>query len=521
MSTATAAASAYPDHRQVPHRLLITVATMIATLMQALDNTIANVALPHMQGSLSASRDQITWVLTSYVIAAAIMTAPVGWLAARFGRKRFFVVCLSGFTVASIFCGLAQTLNEEVLFRLLQGCFGAALVPLSQSIMLDIYPIEQRGMAMAVWATGVMIGPILGPTLGGYLTDLYDWRWVFFINVPFGILAVGGLVLFLKEHHHDTTLRFDWTGFAVLSLGLGAFQLMLDRGTGHDWFHSNEIIIEAALAGVGFYLFIVHMFTAEKPFIPPHIFRDINFLSGFLTMFAVGIVLLASAALLPPFLQNLSGYSVTETGLLMTPRGIGAMLVMILAGRLTRIVDPRILMAMGIVAIGISMWDMTRWTPDIGVWRLSLVTAAQGAGIGFVFIPLQVIGFATLNPALRTDAAALYSLSRNIGSALGVSVSSAVLTSKIQTFHTQLAGSVTPFNRALQSGATGLFWGPGTPFGLAGVDAEVMHQALMLAYINDFMLMAWICIPMLPMLFFMRRPKRGATGEAQVEIAPE
>ncbi len=521
MSTATATASAYPDHRKVPHRLLITISTMIATLMQALDNTIANVALPHMQGSLSASRDQITWVLTSYVIAAAIMTAPVGWLAARFGRKQFFVVCLTGFTAASIFCGLAQSLNEEVLFRLLQGCFGAALVPLSQSIMLDIYPIEQRGMAMAVWATGVMIGPILGPTLGGYLTDLYDWRWVFFINVPFGFLAVAGLVLFLKEHHRDVSLRFDWTGFAVLSVGLGAFQLMLDRGTGQDWFHSNEIIIEAVLAGLGFYLFVVHMFTAEKPFIPPRIFRDINFLSGFLTMFAVGIVLLASAALLPPFLQNLGHYSVTETGLLMTPRGIGAMLVMILAGRLTRIVDPRILMAMGIIAIGVSMWDMTAWTPDIGVWRLTLVTAVQGAGIAFVFIPLQVVGFATLDASLRTDAAALYSLSRNIGSALGVSVSSAVLAAKIQTFHAQLAAQVTPFNRALQTGLTGLFWGPGTPFGLAGMEAEVTHQAVMMAYVNDFMLMAWVCLPMLPLLFYMRRPKPSVRGEAEVEVAPE
>src|ERR1700680_3614691 len=406
------------------HRFLVMGCTMIATLMQALDNTIANVALPHMQGSLGASRDQITWVLTSYVIAAAILTAPVGWFAARFGRKQFFIVCLVGFTITSMLCGLAQNLPQEVVFRFLQGCFGAALVPLSQAIMLDLYPVESRGTAMAIWATGVMIGPILGPTLGGYLTDLYNWRWVFFINVPFGIAAVAGLMLFLKEQKRDVNLRFDWTGFLALSVGLGALQLMLDRGYSKDWFSSSEIIIEAVLAGLGFYLFFVHMFTAEKPFIPPKLFKDIGFLSGFATMFAVGVVLLGSSALLPPYLQNLGHYSVMQTGLLMTPRGIGAMLVMIIAGRLTQLMDPRLLMDIGILSIAGAMWDMTQWTPDVSLWRLSIVTMIQGVGISFVFIPLQVVGFATLAPSLRTDAAALFSLSRNVGSAIGVSATS-------------------------------------------------------------------------------------------------
>ena len=489
------------------HRLLIMGCTMIATLMQALDNTIANVALPHMQGSLGASRDQITWVLTSYVIAAAIFTAPVGWFAARFGRRRFFIICLVGFTITSMACGLAQNLSEEVLFRFLQGCFGAALVPLSQAIMLDIYPVEQRGTAMAIWATGVMIGPILGPTLGGYLTDLYDWRWVFFINVPFGIVAVAGLMLFLKEQHRDAKLRFDWMGFTALSVGLGALQLMFDRGSSQDWFNSNEIIVEAVLAGLGFYLFVVHMFTAEKPFIPPKLFKDAGFLSGSATMFVVGVILLGSSALLPPYLQLLGGYSVTQTGLLMTPRGIGAMLVMIIAGRLTRYIDPRLLMGIGILCIAWAMWDMTQWTPDINVWRLSLVTMIQGVGISFVFIPLQVIGFATLAPELRTDAAALFSLTRNIGSAIGVSATSAVLTWSVQVVHSQYAEQITPFNRALQSGAAGLYYGPSTPFGIQGAEAQVQHFALVSAYANDFMMMFWVCLPVLPLLFFMKKPQ--------------
>ena len=479
---------------------------MIATLMQALDNTIANVALPHMQGSLGASRDQITWVLTSYVIAAAILTAPVGWFAARFGRKPFFITTLIGFTVTSMLCGVAQNLPQEVAFRFLQGCFGAALVPLSQAVMLDLYPVESRGTAMAIWATGVMIGPILGPTLGGYLTDIYNWRWVFFINVPFGIAAVAGLVLFLKEHHRNATLRFDWIGFLALSAGLGALQLMLDRGYSKDWFSSPEILIEGAIAALGFYLFIVHMLTAEKPFIPPQVFKDVGFLSGFATMFAVGVVLLASSALLPPYLQNLGNYSVTETGLLMTPRGIGAMLVMMVAGRLTRVMDPRLLMAVGVIAIAGAMWDMTHWTPEVSLMRLSVVTMIQGVGISFVFIPLQVVGFATLPPSLRTDAAALYSLSRNIGSAIGVSATSTLLAASVQQIHAQLAEQVTPFNRALQTGAQGLFLGPATPFGVQGIEAQVQYHAYVAAYANDFLLMFWTCVPLLPLLFFMRKP---------------
>jgi DHA2 family multidrug resistance protein len=359
---------------------------------------------------------------------------------------------------------------------------------------------------MAIWATGVMIGPILGPTLGGYLTDIYNWRWVFFINVPFGIAAVAGLALFLNERHRNATLRFDWMGFLALSAGLGALQLMLDRGFSKDWFSSPEIIIEAAVAGLGFYLFIVHMLTAEKPFIPPQVFKDVGFLSGFATMFAVGVVLLGSSALLPPYLQNLGNYSVMQTGLLMTPRGIGAMVVMMVAGRLTRVIDPRLLMAVGVIAIAGAMWDMTQWTPQVSLVRLSVVTMIQGVGISFVFIPLQVVGFATLPASLRTDAAALYSLSRNIGSAIGVSATSTLLASSFQQIHAQFAEQITPFNRALQSGAQGLFLGPSTPFGVQGIEAQIKYHAYVAAYANDFLLMFWTCIPLLPLLFFMRKP---------------
>ena len=296
------------------YRLIITLCTVGATLMQALDQTIANVALPYMQGSLSASFDEITWVLTSYITAAAIMTAPVGWLAGRFGRKYLFITCLSGFTVTSMMCGAAQSLNQMVLFRLLQGCFGAALVPLSQATMLDIYPVEQRGTAMAIWGVGVMIGPILGPTLGGYLTEMYNWRYVFYINLPFGILATAGLIFFMPRSSPNNSMRFDWIGFTVLSMGIGGIQVMLDRGQDQDWFTSREVIVEAVLGCLGIYLFVVHMMTARRPFIPPALFKDRNFSSGVMMMFAAGTILVSSSSLMAPWLQTLANYPVNTAG---------------------------------------------------------------------------------------------------------------------------------------------------------------------------------------------------------------
>src|SRR5471032_2276038 len=310
----------------------VLIGSMAGVLMQALDTTIANVALPYMEGSLSAARDQITWVLTSYVIAAAIMTAPVGWIAARFGKKALFITSLTGFTVASMACGAAQSLEQMVLFRLIQGCFGAALGPLSQAVMMDMYPPSERGRVMAIWGMGVMLGPILGPTLGGFLTDAYSWRWVFYVNVPFGIAAISGIWFFFKDSGRAQGLRFDWFGFMALAIGLASLQLLLDRGSGQGWFGSGEIIAEAIVAGTGLYIFFVHIILGKNPFIPMKMFEDRNFVSGLVLMFVIGAVLLASSALLPPFLQNLAGLSVFDTGMLMAPRGFGTMFAMMFAG---------------------------------------------------------------------------------------------------------------------------------------------------------------------------------------------
>ncbi len=493
---------------KVPNRALITICAMVATLMQALDSTIANVALPYMQGSLSATSDQITWVLTSYIVAAAIMTAPVGWLSARFGRKPLFVVCLVGFTIASMLCGVAQSLEQMVLFRLLQGVFGAALVPLSQATMLDIYPPEQRGSAMALWGMGVMVGPILGPTLGGYLTDIYNWRFVFYVNLPFGILATIGLLLFLPNTSAKSSLRFDWLGFGVLALGLGALQLMLDRGQDQDWFGSREIIVETVLGGLGIYLFVVHLLTAERPFLSPRLFTDRNFAAGLAVMFSIGMILVASSALMAPWLQVLAGYPVSTAGLVLAPRGLGTMAAMMISGRLATRVDPRLLMALGIALLSYSLWRQTEWTPDIDSWTIIINTIVMGAGLGFVFIPLQIIAFATLAPDLRTDATSLLSLMRNVGSAVGVSATSALLAHNLQAAHADIASDITPFSPLMRgTAAAHRLLDPATAKGAALLDSMVNQQASIIAYLDDFKAMLIVTAPAVLLLFLMKRPK--------------
>ena len=497
---------------------IVMISSMAGVLMQTLDSTIANVALPHMQGSLSASRDQITWVLTSYIVSAAIMTAPVGWFASRFGKKRLALVSLTGFTVLSMLCGAAQTLDQMVLFRLLQGAFGAALSPLSQAIMLDLYPPEKRGSIMGIWSMGVMLGPILGPTLGGYLTESYSWRWVFYVNVPFGIAAVTGIALFFKDTSHDRTMRFDWFGFSVLMLGLGALQLMLDRGTDKDWFQSTEIVMEGVLAAVGIYLFVVHLLTARAPFMPPRMFNDRNFVSAMALMFVTGAVLLASSALLPPYLQNLSGYSVTDAGLLMAPRGLGTMASMMFAGRAVYKVDPRLLMTGGLASLIWSMWEMSQWTPEISVTTLTIVTVIQGFGMGFMFVPLNMTAFATLPTAVRTDGAALMNLMRNIGSAIGVSVTTTVHTNSVQTIHAQLAHYASPFNRAFGQNAPSMMMNPSIPFGLSAMNGLIELRAQIQAFANAFLFMALVSVPALLIVWLMKRPQFIPAMAKEIEV---
>ncbi len=351
----TAASSMSPSLR----RMLVTVCAMTATIMQALDTTIANVALPYMQGSLSASLDQINWVLTSYIVASAIMTAPMGWLADRFGRKKLFIVCVAGFTVSSLLCALAQNIGEIVLFRLMQGMAGAALVPLSQAVLLDSYTQEERGGAMAIWGIGVMLGPIMGPTLGAWLTDNYSWHWVFLINLPIGIITVFGLMLFMEETERHEHLRFDWFGFIALAIGIGSLQLMLDRGEQVGWYGASEIWIETIVSIAGFYYFFAHSLTTDAPFVQFDMFKDRNFVSGCVFMVVIGVVLFGTMALVTPFMQKLLGYPIQTAGFLLGSRGVGTLLTMMVAPRLMKMFETRWLILAGLLISGGTLYVFT------------------------------------------------------------------------------------------------------------------------------------------------------------------
>ena len=489
----------------------ITVCVMLATIMQALDTTIANVALPYMQGSLSATLDQANWVLTSYIVAAAIMTPPTGWLAGRFGRKRLFIAQVAGFTVASILCGAAQSLSQMVLFRLLQGMCGASLVPLSQAVLLDSWPKEKHGSAMALWGVGVMVGPILGPTLGGWLTDSYSWRWVFYVNLPFGILTILGLLTFLSETERRN-VPFDWFGFITLSVAIGALQLLLDRGNDKDWFGSPEIVGEAIVSATSFYLFLAHTFTAERPFVNPRLFKDRNLTSGLVFIFVVGVILLATLALLTPFLQNLMGYPVLAAGFVLAPRGVGTMITMFLVGRLIGKVDARVIMGLGLVVMTGTLYEMSGYTPDVSRWEIVRTGFIQGVAFGLIFVPLSTVTFSTLPPEWRTEATGLFSLMRNIGSSIGISVVVSLLSSNTQLNHAEIAAHLNPFNAQLYAPAIHQYWNAWTAAGQSALNDVVTTQAQIIAYADDYRLMMFLTLAALPMLLLMRKGAGGGGG---------
>jgi len=488
----------------VQHRGMITISIMLATIMQALDTTIANVALPHMQGSLQSSQDQISWVLTSYIVAAAIATPLTGWLCGHWGRRRVFLTAVVGFTVASALCGMATSLWQIVAARLLQGLFGAALVPLSQAVLLDINPREKLGQAMAIWGAGIMIGPILGPVIGGWLTENANWRWVFYINLPVGILAFYGIARYLPESRPSGE-RLDVLGFATLSAAIGLLQLFLDRGEHLDWFNSFEIQIEAAGCLVAFAFFIAHTWTTDGlSFLNRGLLKDRNFITGTLFAFVVGMILYATMALLPSLLQGLLNYPVIYTGEVMAPRGIGTMLAMVLVGRLVQRVDPRAIMAVGFGLTAFSLYQMTRMTLEMDGTLIIVSGFIQGLGIGFTFVPLSAATFATLAPHLRNDGTPIYSLMRNIGSSVGISIVQALLTEGAARAHAELAVDITYTNQVLQSMSQ--VFNPGTPAGLSMLNAEVTRQATMMAYVSDFRVMMVITLLTMPLLLLIRRP---------------
>jgi MFS transporter, DHA2 family, multidrug resistance protein len=488
------------------HPGLITASVGLASFLYSVDWTIAAVALPHMQGEFSATQDQISWVITSYIVASAISIPAAGWLSLRFGRKRIFLWAVAIFLAASVLCGAATSLAMEVSARVIQGLGGAFLIPLSHAIILDTYPPEEQGKAMALWGMGSVMGAFVGPTLGGFLTEYLSWRYIFYINFPVGLIALAGAAAFLPETQRHPRHPFDWFGFLTLSLGVGALQLMLDRGGQLDWFESWEIVAEACVAALGFYMFNVHCLSARQPFLDPRLIVQRNFFLGLVFAFIYGFLTTPPMVLMPAFLDQVRGYPVDTIGLLQAPRGFGLLAAMWIGGRLVGKVDPRQLIAIGLLLLAWSSWEMASWTADVGEWPLLWTNFVQGVGGGIILVPIQAIAFPALEPHRRTEAAAVYNLIRSLGASIGVSSALTLYVRARTTVHAQLAEHASPYNEALL-GQAARGWNLDSPQALAQLEREIELQAAVSAYTGDFALFAFIAVISLPLLFLIGRQK--------------
>ncbi len=489
---------------------LMIIGVMAASLLQILDTTIANVALPHMQSSLGATVDTVTWVLTSYIIASAVALPITGWLADRIGARRLFIGSVAGFIIASMLCGLAQNLEEMVLFRALQGVAGAFIAPLSQSFMLDATRPSRHPQIMALWGMGIMIGPILGPILGGWLTETANWRWVFFVNLPVGVLSLAALVAFLPRRPQRKR-PFDIAGFLLLALALTAFQLLLDRGQQEDWLASAEIWAYLVATLSAAWMAVVHFATARNPMFDRALFADRNFAIALGFMVVIGIVMFAVMALLPPMLQSLFGYGVIDTGIVLMPRGVGILISMQVSGLLMRRgIDARPVVASGFLICAVSLWQMAHWSLEVDAMHVIVSGLLQGLGMGLVFIPLQVSAFATLSPRLRTDGSSLLNLMRSLGASAGISWMTVLLARNIQTAHADLGSNITAATGSLVDVSTIDRFQTLGDTAISLIDAEVNRQAAMIAYVNDFWLMMWITLAAAPLTLLMRRNRAPA-----------
>ncbi len=497
-------------------RFLLGTATVLATMLYAIDSTIVNVALPHMQGSLQATQDQASWIVTSYIVISAIATPLAGWFGTRYGLRAVLAGCIAGFTLVSMLCGLATDLVEMVLFRSVQGAFGAALVPLSQVVLLREFPREQHGRVMALWGMGVMVGPVIGPTLGGWLTDALSWRWAFYINAPIGLIAWLGLLAAMPKSAPDAGRPFDRTGFVLLSLAIGLFQLMLDRGQTSDWFASTEIVAEAFAAATCLYMFVVHSLTRAHPFVDVHLFKDRTFTVSLIMMFAIGIAVISPSVLLPSFLQQLQGYTPTEAGTLMAARGAASIVAMMIGARLSSLFGPRVTMTIGISLAAVSLWLMARFSVDTPAWLIVMVGVLQGVGTPLTFMPLSLVGFSTLPDRARTEAGVLLTLLRNIGASVGVSATVALLARSAQVNQSYLAEHFTPYSadRWLAAGTQ-----PGANSATGLLVGEIGRQAAAIAYANDFFLLAACTLLTLPLVLALKGPRQAVApaGAAAVD----
>jgi DHA2 family multidrug resistance protein len=496
------------------HRALASTAVLLAALLYSIDWTVAAVALPHMQGAFSAAPDQISWVITSYIVASAMMIPTAGWLSGRFGRKRVFLTALAGFTVSSFFCGLADSLAFEVIARVAQGMSGAFIIPLSQAIILDSYPPKEHGKAMALWGMGAVMGSVVGPTIGGYVTEFLSWRYIFYLNVPLGILAWFGMLAFVPETERHRERRLDWFGFATLALAIGALQMMLDRGGRLDWFESGEILLEACLAGLGLYLFVVHSLTTRDSFLDLRLFAQRDFAFALIFVAGYGLLTLPIMVLMPVFLEHIRGYNIDAIGLLQSPRGVGLLIAMFASGHFTGRVPPRALIALGLGCLAVSAAEMASWNTEVGEFPIIWTGFLQGIGAGVMLVPIQMIAFQTLAVERRTEATSMFNLVRTLASSVGVSIAFTFFVHTSTVSRSQLVEYATPYRAAMQSEGVAKVWNLSTHTGRAKLEREIDRQAAMVGYTADFWLIAFGAVLGLPMLLLMGRGRRRTPSDA-------
>jgi DHA2 family multidrug resistance protein len=492
--------------QDIANRIPITAALMLAALMNTLDTTIANVALPHMQGSLSASSDQITWVLTSYIIATAVTLPLSGWVSEKIGRKQMFLLSIGAFTLASMLCGIATSLPEIVLFRLLQGMAAASLMPLSQAVMLDIFPPRLVPRVMSLWSAALVLGPVMGPTIGGWLTENFSWRWVFYINVPLGIVAFLGVYVFMSQDRGGRQRPFDFLGFGALALGTAAFQLLLDRGPTQDWFHSSEIWAEAIVAMIGVWLFVVQTATAKNPFFPRALALDRNFVSTAIIGFFIFGILLSTNALLPSFMQSLMGYSALQSGIASMPRGVASLLAFLVVPWVMSRFSSRLIIFVGLVLTLAASWMMSGFDLSMTAGPIMAALFVQGLGSGLLFTPLGVQAFATIDPKHRTDASIVSAMMRNLGGSAVISIMQALLSRDASLAHARLAERVAGGDPVLRA-ALPKTMDLSTGAGLQSLNAEVTRQASMISYDNIFSWMIPGIILLTPLVLLIGRDR--------------
>lgn len=487
------------------NRRLITLGIILSTFMSAIDTTVANIALPHMQGSLSASPEQITWVITSYIVATAVTIPVSGWLAAKFGIKQMLLASIALFTVASVLCGMATSLPQLVLFRVLQGMAAAPMMPMTQTVLFNINPPERYGRAMALFTMAAVVAPAVGPVVGGFLTEDYSWRWCFYINVPVGICSLAIISTFLPKDAPEPR-RFDFLGFGSLAIAIAAFQLTLDRGTTLDWFSSREICVEATVAGTAFWVFCAHSFTAREPLFPSGLLRDRNFLTSTVFGFFFSVLTFSSFTLLPMMMQGLLGYSVIYAGVLSMPRGIVMLAILQVMGRIDAIVDRRLLVAAGLIFFVSAFWQMSRFSLTMSGGPIVWASMLQGVGQGILFVPLSTLGFATISQNLRPDASAVSNLVRNVGGSIGVATIQALTAINSQTMHASLAAHIDAVSPIRNSVLPDMM-SPDRLAGVLALDVEIARQALMVAYVDDFRLMTILGALCIPLVLLLRQPR--------------